>query len=366
MSARATKLTADRASKVEVSEYDTAQLLHAPLMSHGAPRPRPIPLHPHVHRTTRSCPEGRQGIISSETTRGTTRPTPKRKPLRRSQPRSKVQISNDVGELTYSYENRSGRHLSSTPKSSIRILTLEGGSMSQERPTGNPNSEHPDGSTHVLPSTLQPTGQTRFLAKEASTVLPTPNRSWRLFNDSGLTLPDPGLTPPPPSLGPPVVTAKAFVGLAQQVQILTGMIQAIVPYIPQLAQAPMHQRLDVPRHTLQQEAPQSRPTQGEHHDSGAPHHPPIKATIENPNASVSQSANRSQDVMCIPLEPDVVSSYSTNSVREPLRQVNQRLDEVQRDFIRSKEEVGETTKGGSHLLPRFWTNLSPPAFSYRP
>ncbi|RRT84284.1 hypothetical protein B296_00000156 [Ensete ventricosum] len=51
--------------------------------------------------------------------------------------------------------------------------------------------------------------------------------------------------------------------------------------------------------------------------------------------------------MHLPPEPDVVSLDSTNSVREQLRQVNQRLDEVQRDFVRSKEEVRETTKSGS-------------------
>ncbi|RWV80874.1 hypothetical protein GW17_00057778 [Ensete ventricosum] len=55
--------------------------------------------------------------------------------------------------------------------------------------------------------------------------------------------------------------------------------------------------------------------------------PPVEATIENPNASVSQPPNRSRDVMRLPPEPDVVSSDSTNSVREQLRQVNQRLDE---------------------------------------
>ncbi|RWW42396.1 hypothetical protein BHE74_00052058 [Ensete ventricosum] len=51
--------------------------------------------------------------------------------------------------------------------------------------------------------------------------------------------------------------------------------------------------------------------------------------------------------MHLPPEPDVVSLDSTNSVRKQLRQVNQRLDEVQRDFVRSKEEVRETTKSGS-------------------
>ncbi|RZR97827.1 hypothetical protein BHM03_00027082 [Ensete ventricosum] len=174
-------------------------------------------------------------------------------------------------------------------------------------------------------------------------MLPTPNCYWRLFNDPGLAPPNPGLSPITPGLGPPAVTTEAFLGLTQQVRTLTGMIQAIVPYIPQLAQAPTHQHPHVPRQTVHQEAPQSRPSQGEH-PGGTPH-PPVEATIENPNASVSQPPNRSRDVMRLPPEPDVVSSDSTNSVREQLRQVNKRLDEVQRDFVRSKEEVGETTKG---------------------
>ncbi|RWW56415.1 hypothetical protein BHE74_00036864 [Ensete ventricosum] len=90
--------------------------------------------------------------------------------------------------------------------------------MSQERPMSNPNSEHPRGSTHVFPSTLQPADQApRFPAKEASTMLPTPNRYWRLFNDPGLTPLDPGLSPTPLGLEPPVVTAEAFLGLTQQV-----------------------------------------------------------------------------------------------------------------------------------------------------
>ncbi|RRT79818.1 hypothetical protein B296_00000510 [Ensete ventricosum] len=104
-------------------------------------------------------------------------------------------------------------------------------------------------------------------------ILPTPNRYWRLFNDPGLAPPDPGLSPITPGLGPPTVTTEAFLG---------------------------------------------------EHPGGAPH-PPIEATIENPNASVSQPANRYGDVMRLPPE----------------------LDVVQRDFVRSKEEVGETTKGGS-------------------
>ncbi|RRT64315.1 hypothetical protein B296_00015063 [Ensete ventricosum] len=66
--------------------------------------------------------------------------------------------------------------------------------------------------------------------------------------------------------------------------------------------------------------------------------------------------------MRLPPEPDVVSSDSTNSVREQLRQVNQRLDEVQRDFVRSKEEVGETTKGRSPFAPEILDKPIPSSF----
>ncbi|RWV87758.1 hypothetical protein GW17_00050220, partial [Ensete ventricosum] len=138
------------------------------------------------------------------------------------------------------------------------------------------------------------------------------------------------------------------------------MIQVIVPYIPQLAQAPTHQHSHIPRQAVREEAPQSRPSQGEH-PGGAPR-PSTKAAIENPNVSVSQPPNRSCDGMRLPPEPDVVSSDSTNSVREQFRQVNQRINEVQRDFVRSKEEVGETTKGGSPFAPEILDKPIPSNF----
>ncbi|RZS13818.1 hypothetical protein BHM03_00045434 [Ensete ventricosum] len=235
--------------------------------------------------------------------------------------------------------------------------------MSQERPTINPNSEHPGGFTHILPPTLQAVGQTPcFPAEEASMVPPTPNHYWRLLNNPGLTPPALGLTPPPSNLGPPVVTTEAFLGLTQQVQTLVGMIQAIVPYIPQLAQALVHQRPDAPRQTLQREVPQSMLTREEHPDNEAPHHPPNEVMTENSNASVSQSMSRSRNVMRTPPEPNIISSDSTNSMREQLRQVNQRLDEVLRDFVKSKEVVGETTKGGSPFIPKIQDKPVPSGF----
>ncbi|RRT82968.1 hypothetical protein B296_00002367 [Ensete ventricosum] len=90
--------------------------------------------------------------------------------------------------------------------------------------------------------------------------------------------------------------------------------------------------------------------------------PPAEAVIENPNVSVSQPPNHSRDVMRLPPKPDVVSSDSTNSVREQLRQVNQRIDEVQRDFVSSKEEVRETTKGESPFAPEIMDKPIPSSF----
>ncbi|RRT40314.1 hypothetical protein B296_00041595 [Ensete ventricosum] len=157
-------------------------------------------------------------IAILETAQGQADRALRRGPPREDQSTQKVLTPTDVRELAHSDENRSSRHLSSTPKSSVTFLVLEGGLMSQERPTSNPNAERPDGSIHVFPSTLQPVGQAPHTpTEEASTMLPIPNHYWRLFNDLRLTLPDPGLSPITPGLGPPIVTTETFLGLTQQV-----------------------------------------------------------------------------------------------------------------------------------------------------
>ncbi|RZR83875.1 hypothetical protein BHM03_00010595 [Ensete ventricosum] len=50
-----------------------------------------------------------------------------------------------------------------------------------------------------------------------------------------------------------VVTTEAFLELAHQVQALTGMIQAIIPYIPQLAQTMTPPRSEPQRPPTNQE-----------------------------------------------------------------------------------------------------------------
>ncbi|RRT55075.1 hypothetical protein B296_00020725 [Ensete ventricosum] len=83
-------------------------------------------------------------------------------------------------------------------------------------------------------------------------------------------------------------------------------------------------------------------------DNGAPQ---PKETSGNPNVPVARLASHSWDVAHAPPELDIISSDSTDSVREQLRQVNQRLDEVQREVVKSKEELDESSKGGSMFVP---------------
>ncbi|RZR96793.1 hypothetical protein BHM03_00025852 [Ensete ventricosum] len=70
-------------------------------------------------------------------------------------------------------------------------------------------------------------------------LLPLPSfRGEYTFPHRGviLELNDSELTPPPPNPRTPMVTPEAFQGLTNQVQAITGMLQAIIPYILQLAQ----------------------------------------------------------------------------------------------------------------------------------
>ncbi|RZS11563.1 hypothetical protein BHM03_00042901 [Ensete ventricosum] len=134
----------------------------------------------------------------------------------------------------------------------------------------------------------------------------TPDRYWRLFTDPGLT---------PLVHASQVVTTEAFLGLAHQVQALTGMIQAIVPYIPQLAQATAPPRPEPQRGPTNQEGSREPP---------APARPG-------------------------PTEPSPPETRSeTPSI---LRRVNEHLDEVQKEVTKSKEEAAESSKHKSPFAP---------------
>ncbi|RZS27414.1 hypothetical protein BHM03_00060869, partial [Ensete ventricosum] len=88
-----------------------------------------------------------------------------------------------------------------------------------------------------------------------------------------------------------------------------------------------------------------------------PAHSPIDADVGIPTAKRLSVGTT--------IKSDVISSDSTDSVREQLRQVNQRLDEVRREFVKSKEEVSESSKGRSSFSSKYRTSWSRLVFNCR-
>ncbi|RWW43059.1 hypothetical protein BHE74_00051320 [Ensete ventricosum] len=73
--------------------------------------------------------------------------------------------------------------------------------------------------------------------------------------------------------------------------------------------------------------------------------------VETPSVTAVRSVSHLRDSTPMTSELDIISSDSINSLREHLRQVNQRLDEVQKEFIKSKEELEESSNGDSPFVP---------------
>ncbi|RRT36852.1 hypothetical protein B296_00048498 [Ensete ventricosum] len=283
-----------------------------------------------------------------------------RGPPRERQSMHEVSIPIDVGRLAHSDENKSSRHLSLTPKSFVTFLAQEGGLMSQECPMSNPNMEHPDGSTHVFPSTLQAVGQApRILAEEASTMLPTPNRYWRLFNDPGLAPPDAGLYPITSGLGPP----RNNRGVSQSHPTSPNADWDDPSYCPLHPSTSPSADAPASAYPSTDIAVGSTPVKAIPRRTPRQSTPPLDRSHDREPECLGESTGEPL-LRCYasPARVRYVSSDSTNSVREQLRQVNQRLDEVQRDFVRSKEEVGETTKGGSPFTPEILDKPIPSSF----
>ncbi|RWV89550.1 hypothetical protein GW17_00048294, partial [Ensete ventricosum] len=183
------------------------------------------------------------------------------------------------------------------------------------------------------------------LAEEVAAAMPTPNRFWRMMIDPGF--PSPASNP-----APLMVTVEAFLGLTSQVQALAGMVQTIISYLPQLVHSMTHQ--PAPPQT---ESP-TAPSRGIPPVAEAPHlgsrappppvaeEPPPRVPV-SPTPTPTRSQSRSYNPAPTELDLDTLSIDSTDSLREQVRRVHQRLDEVQKEVLRSKDETGESSKGGS-------------------
>ncbi|RRT53497.1 hypothetical protein B296_00035601 [Ensete ventricosum] len=119
------------------------------------------------------------------------------------------------------------------------------------------------------------------------------------------------------------------------------MLQTIIPYIPQLTQQwglqPQATPLPLPRVVW---SPKELPTV----------HPPDDLTRLHPKlepAPVGDTIGRcaptpSASVRSV-LDPNTLSSDSTNSLRAQLRLMNQRIDDVRKEVIRSQMALYETS-----------------------
>ncbi|RRT49615.1 hypothetical protein B296_00005728 [Ensete ventricosum] len=202
--------------------------------------------------------------------------------------------------------------------------------MSQERPFGNSGVEHRSEPNHPQ------------LTKEVTTTGSTPNHFWRMMTDP--RFPSPASNP-----APFVVTTKAFLGLTNQVQALADMVQIIVPYLPQLIQSATQQPAP-PITFLQTESPVA-PNRETQLEAEPPQRQAMEAHAASPTATLAQSQSRSCDPVQNSPDFDTLSFESANSLREQVRQVHQRLDEVQKEVLKSKGEIRESLKGGSPFTP---------------
>ncbi|RWW64132.1 hypothetical protein BHE74_00028651 [Ensete ventricosum] len=157
--------------------------------------------------------------------------------------------------------------------------------------------------------------------KKVTMSVPTSNRFWRMMTDSGFS-------PPVANPTPSVIIAEAFLDLTNHVQALTGMVQTIVPYLPQLIQS-----------IIPQSAPLTTPLGWSL----------LRSQIRkiSPRERRHNSRCHSRDSTQASPDLDTLSYDSTESSREQVRQVHQRLDKVQKEVLKSKEEFEENSKGGS-------------------
>ncbi|RZR75400.1 hypothetical protein BHM03_00056535 [Ensete ventricosum] len=213
--------------------------------------------------------------------------------------------------------------------------------MSSERLFGDSGTEHNSEPDHPRPT------------EEATAAVPTSNRFWRMMTDPGF---------PSPASNPVLfmVTTEAFLGLTSQVQALAGMVQTIIPYLPQLVHSMTHQSTPPAAPPLT-ESPMA-PDRGIPPDVEAPQPQVAEARPASPTPMPARSQSRSYNPVPTELDLDTLSTDIADSLREQVRRVHQWLDEVQKEVLKSREEVGESYKGGSPFTPEIQFKPLPATF----
>ncbi|RRT31343.1 hypothetical protein B296_00059047 [Ensete ventricosum] len=144
-----------------------------------------------------------------------------------------------------------------------------------------------------------------------------------------------------------MVTAEAFLGLTSQVQELAGMThQSAPPAAPPQTESPAAPNRGIPPDV---EAPQPQVTE---------------ARPTSPTLMPARSQSRSYNPVPTELDLDTLSTDNVDSLREQVRGVHQRLDEVQKEVLKSREEVGKSSNGGSPFTPEIQSKPLPATFRF--
>ncbi|RWV77326.1 hypothetical protein GW17_00061862 [Ensete ventricosum] len=126
------------------------------------------------------------------------------------------------------------------------------------------------------------------------------------------------------------------------------MLQVIIPYIPQLTPQPSSRPPTTPLPQTRTIPPLNEPPLTTHSIDNLPHffsesdQAPLGDATKQPEPVPSMSAHDF-------LDPDILSSDSTDSLREQLHLVNQRIDDVHRT-LRTKDEHAESPLCGSPFV----------------
>ncbi|RWW67072.1 hypothetical protein BHE74_00025509 [Ensete ventricosum] len=90
--------------------------------------------------------------------------------------------------------------------------------------------------------------------------------------------------------------------------------------------------------------------------------PPTEVRSRTPSITTARSVSHHRGSIPMAPELDALSSDTTDSLRAQLRQVNQRLDEVQKEFVKAKEELEKSSKDSSPFVPEIQDKLIPTNF----
>ncbi|RWW14162.1 hypothetical protein GW17_00022083, partial [Ensete ventricosum] len=82
----------------------------------------------------------------------------------------------------------------------------------------------------------------------------------------------------------------------------------------------------------------------------------------SPTPTPARSQSRSYNPAPTELNLDTLSADTNDSLREQVRRVHQRLDEVQKEVLKSREKIEESSKGGSPFTPEIQSKPLPATF----